>query len=78
MAANSLDLPLNRHYSVVKHRCHQQISLIKLLDSNEFEVLNTNCFIDFTILEENFYFKHKANIEFSLVINNITTYDVVK
>lgn len=40
--------------------------------------MDINCFIDFTILKKDFCFKLKANIEFFLIVNEITMHNVVK
>ena len=40
--------------------------------------MDADCLVVFTTLEKNFCLKHKKNIEFPAIINDITTHDAVK
>ena len=62
----------------MKCSCYQQISLIKVLNSSEFEPLNTNYVVDLTVLKENFCLKYEASIKFPLIVNDITICDTIK
>lgn len=62
----------------MKYLYCQQKSLIRALDSSEIKFLDTSCFIDLIVLEKDFYFKHKVNIKFSLIVNNIIIYYAIK
>ena len=62
----------------MKRLYHQQISLIKALDSSKIEPLDTNSPNDLTALDENFCPKHEASIELPPIVNDIILRDAVK
>lgn len=78
MDANQIDLSLSRSFSVVKHLYYQGMFLIRVPDSSKNELLDTNCLVHLTILEENFCLRHKASIELPLNINTVIMYEAMK
>lgn len=62
----------------MKYLYYQQIFQIKILNSNEIKVLDTNCLINLTALEKKFCLKYKINIAFCLIVNDKFIYNIIK